>query len=235
MQSSKSIYKRQAQANKLFPGTIDANTVETSKLRYEQDKAAYLESRIVEHVRAPSNGIISDTNLAVGSYVDAGEQLANFVDPRSVQIKYELPAKFVSQLHTGQTVKFYPSSSLKPLTANVAYIAPLFNTDNYNLTLRANLQIPQPLKQNEFGKVVQVLNEHYKILALPQKIVQTDASGFYAFSIDDHKITKLYFTPGEITKTGLIEVVSGIKPQTPLVTSDVLQLTPGQTVQVAHQ
>ena len=233
MQSSKSIYERQARANRLFPGTIDASTVETSKLRYEQDKAAYLQSRVVEHVSAPANGIVSDTDLAVGSYVTAGEPLVNFVNPYSLQIKYQLPANYAQQVKLGQPVNFYPNNNKTAINATVAYIAPLLNHANYNLTLRANFTQHSSLPQNSFGRIVQVLNPHYKVLALPQKIVQTDASGFYAYTVENHKISKLYFTPGQVTRSGLIEINSGIKANTPIVISNVLGLTLGQTVKVA--
>src|SRR3990167_3852348 len=197
MLSSKSLYDRQRKANQLTPGTVSDYQLEKTKLQYQQDLATYNESHAVDLVRAPTDGIVSATDLAVGSYVNAGEILTQLVDTHSLQIQYQLPSDYANQVRQGQTIRFYAKSIHPYLSGKVVYIAPMFNKQTYNLTLRANIkQLSEiPLKAQLFGRVEQVINPNFKTLAVPQALAQTDAKGFYVLTIDKDKVEKVYFNP----------------------------------------
>lgn len=230
---SKSFFERQKRANKLLPGSVSPYDIQKSKLQYEQDLASYAESSTVNTISAPFNGIISDTNLAVGSYVAMGATMASLTDPHSLQITYQLPSQDAPQVKIGQAIAFYPDGATQPIAGTVSYISPQYDAQNYNLTLRADVKNTS-IKPNFFGRIVETTNPNYKTLAVSQSLVQADAQGFYVYTIEDKKVTKHYIKTGMVDKNGLIQIVSGIAPNTPIISSDIANLSDGQTVQVTH-
>ena len=88
---------------------------------------------------------------------------------------------------------------------------------------------------NEFGQIKQVIDARYSTLAVPQALVQTDARGFYVYLLKHGKALKQYFTPGEVTQSGLMVVRSGLRQGAVLIASDLNQLNAGQIVKVIKQ
>jgi membrane fusion protein (multidrug efflux system) len=235
METAKTYYDRLENMNKRLAGSVAEFQVIKAALQYQQDRAAYHESLVVDNVRSPIDGIVSDTNLSNGSVVTSGEELANVVAPASLQIKYQVPSQYADQIKVGQPTLFYPTNATQVMHGSVAYISPLLNAQNYNLTLRANFDNKNNLREHLFGRIKQIINPNYKTLAINQKLVQTDSAGFYVYGVDDKKIVKISFDAGTVSKDGLIEVVSGIKPNTLIIGSDITALSLGQTVKVAKK
>lgn len=234
MMASKDIYDRSTHANQNFPGTIASETIEQEKLKYKQDLAAYKESQTAAYVVSPIDGIISDTNLTVGSSVSIGTVLAQVIDPQSLQIKYSLPSQYASVIQNGQHVLFYPNDSNQSYSGRVAYVSPLLNASDFTLTVRADLDHATLLKPYLFGKVVHIINPHYCALVIPQNLVQTDARGFYVYVINNNKVTKRYFTPAGVNKAGGIEVKDGLTAESKIIVSDYTSLSPSMIVKVKN-
>lgn len=235
MLQAKSGYHRLEQMNKTLPGSISEFDLLKAKSQYQQVLAAYKEVSTVENIRAAIDGTISDTHFAVGDFVNGGEILTKIVDPNSLQIKYQLPNQYANQVHLGQMIRFYPDGDSTAYSGRVSYIAPQFDGNNYGLTLKADLDKLSNLRPNHFGRIVQVLDPHYKTLAIPQGLVKTDAQGFYVYVLNKDKVNKCYFKAGEVSQAGLIQVLSGIKAQTLIINSNLAAISPGQAVQVAPQ
>jgi len=229
---AKSYYLRLQKMHQELPSCVAGYNLLKARTQYQQNLASYQQLLSLENVRAPINGVISDTNYSVGDTVATGTELTQITDPRSLQVKYQLPSKYVNQTHIGQTIRFYPDGIERVYRGKISYISPQFDSDSYGLTIRADLEDFADLKPNHFGQIVQTINPHYKTLAVPQSLVHNDAQGFYIYIIQDNKVAKNYFTPGAINKEGLIQVLSGIKPNTPVINSDQSVLSSGLTVKV---
>ena len=215
-----------------MPGIVSSFDLLKAKKNYQQDLATYRQVVEVENIRAPIKGIISDTDYSVGDVVAAGDELTKITDPTTLQVKYQLPSQYAKQTRLGQTVRFYPDGLTRVYTGKVSYVSPQFDSDSYSLTIKADLDDFSGLRPNHFGQIVQVINPHYKTLAVPQGLAHNDAQGFYIYTIEDNKVTKQYFTAGTVSKDGLIQIISGIKVNTPIITSDQSILSQGQTVKV---
>ena len=234
MLASKDLYDRYVDVNKNYPGTIARDTVEQQQLKYEQDFAAYNESVTASHVISPIDGVVSDTSLTVGSSVTLGAVLVQVVDPKSLQVKYSLPSQYAGIAQCGQPISFYPNDSTQAYTGTVAYVSPLLNSNDFTLTLRANLTNDATLQPYLFGRVVQVIDPGYRTLVIPQNLVQTDASGFYVYVVDNNKVAKKYFTPMGVDKQGIIQVRDGLTESTKIIVSDYTSLSPGLTVKAKN-
>jgi hypothetical protein len=71
-------------------------------------------------------------------------------------------------------------------------------------------------------------------LAVPQALVQSDSQGFYVYVLSNNKVQQQYFTAGEVTASGLIEVKSGLSAGTEIISSNLNSLSVGQTVVVTQ-
>lgn len=83
MQLSQQIYQRHSRLAKLSPGSISAVTLLSEKLKYEQDEATYDQARTINEIRSPISGMVTETFLASGDYVKAGDYLITVVDKKT--------------------------------------------------------------------------------------------------------------------------------------------------------
>ena len=256
LRTSKSQYQRYEKQNKELPGSISEMDLLIAKSKYQQDLDAYKKAGEFENIHAPISGLITEAGISPGDFVSEGQELAEIVDASALQVKYQLSSQYTDQVKLGQTIYFYPEDNENKdsiYTGTVSYISPQLDQDTYNLVLRADVQNQKNLRPNHFGKIMQVINNNYSALAVPQGLVKVDEKGFYFYSViknnqdqdqdqgntenqnknsDLYKIKKQYFTPGQITRSGLIEVSAGMESNTLIINSYTSEITPGETVRL---
>ena len=175
MLENKNLYVRYRDMYQRSKDSIAESTVVEAKLKYQKTLAAYEAALAIGNVIAATDGTISATNLAVGDYVAANTLLATITNNQDLQIKYNLPSRYSSQVKTEQAVLFHHDN--KVFHAKVSYISPALDKQNFNLRLRANFDDNTQLKPNTFGKVTKIINAKYKALSIPQNLAQADAQG----------------------------------------------------------
>jgi membrane fusion protein, multidrug efflux system len=237
-------YLRLNQQAKLFRSSVSEggeNGLIKAQTDYQQSLSKYNQAYNSQNLLSPISGIVSATNLAVGDYVSAGDSLVKVtksVNKKSLQIQYILPSSYINKAKVGQSVEFTPAQSQYDKTnqvykASVSYVSPEVNPDTQGVFIRADFLENINLAPNTFGQVTQVINPKYRTLAIPQGLVQTDPAGFFVFAYHNNKVVKEYFTPGVLTKSGLIEVVSGLKDKEQIITTNPEQLSPGEKVKLS--
>lgn len=232
MLDARDIYTRNKNLYAKFKGGVSQSTLMDYKLKYESALANYQESLHLKNIYAPSAGIISDTTLAVGSFVSEGDTLATLTNSNLIQVRYQIPGQYSTQAKAGQSVVFQPNDSNNKFNGIVSYVAPSIDSKNHLITVRADLQNAQNLKSNRFGQITQITDAHAKVLAISQNFVKTDAQGFYVYSVVNGKAVQQYFKPGQVSDQGLIAVQSGLKAGTQIITSNTNTLNPNQAVEV---
>jgi membrane fusion protein (multidrug efflux system) len=232
MQSSRQLYLRSLHASQLAAGSISQSSLQTERLQYQQDLAAYQQAKIIHTTTAPISGVITNTDYAVGDFIASGSVLATVVDTKNLELSYQLPNQYAAQLKLGQAVWFTPESTSQAYAARVSYIAPALSADNQAVVLNAQLIHPAALLTNQFGQIRQILNPHFKTFAIKQELMQADAQGFYVYLLVKNKVTQHYFQAGELTKQGLILVKSGLTDKDILITTAPKTLTAEQVVKV---
>jgi RND family efflux transporter MFP subunit len=233
MQLSKQIYLRTKNMEHKVSGSVATVDLIKAKLQYQQDLASYQQAKTIYNIRAPISGVITDTDYAKGDVVNAATELATIIDMQSLQLRYQLPGRYIQQVKKNQLVEFTPSYSKRTYKAQVSYVAPLINSNVADFTVRANFTEPTNLAMNQFGEVKQFINQQYRTIAIKQELVQSDSQGFYVFVLKNSKVEKQYFDAGIVTKSGLIEVQSGLAIGTELITTNPHLIQAGQKVKVA--
>lgn len=226
-------YQRLSESYKAYKGSVSEYELHQAKFKAAQDAAAYKQASRIAHVISPIDGIVSDTDLTIGSSVSESQELVHVIDEQSLQVKYQLDSQYAKQVQIGQKIKFFVESETKPYLGQVRYVAPLLNAKDYNLTIRATLSTPQKLKPNTFGRVAHIFAPNHLTLVVPQSLVQADAKGFFVYYVDpQQKIAKQYFQPGNIDASGIIEVRSGLNDKLAIVSSNPENFSVNQKVKV---
>lgn len=226
-------YKRLSDAYQMDSSSISQANLTQAKLLYEQALATYQAARTVEKTVAPIDGYITTTTLAVGDFVNVGTPLAHIEASGSREVEYQIPSQYQSQVTLGQTLVFQPFNSDISCNAHVVYISPNLDPNDSNLVLRAKLDNSSEFTTNLDGTVTQRLSQNNKSLAVPVSLVQTDAQGFYIYTVDHNKVEKMHFETGALTNAGLMTIKSGIPINTLMVISPPSNLFEGETVVVS--
>lgn len=234
MLDDKNSYSRYLKLHQNYPGGATASTLADFKFKYQQSLENYHEALRLAIVRSPVNGTISDTTLAIGSFVQSGDLLAHLVNPKIIQVRYSLPSRYADQARIGQTVTFQANGDTHNYSGTVTYVSPAMDPESHLLTLRANLFHATQLKANRFGEITQILDPNYQTFAIPQSVSNTDAKGFYVFVVKNGKVQKAYFKPGRVTAKGYLIIQSGLSAGESIIVSDTSSLNVGETVRVAN-
>ena len=228
---AKANYERNFQANQQMPGAVAKQTLLGLKATYLQYLHQYNELYQQSHITAAIDGKISDTKLAVGDLVSANDALATISSDGVLQVSYHLPSQWAQKAKLGQAITFIDGNDEK-YKGVVSYVSPDLDVNNQGFNLRADMAHPKNLSANQFGQIIQVINPKQSILAVSQTLAQTDAQGYFVLGVKDHKVVNEYFTPGSVTKDGLITIISGLKAGDTIISNPSLYSV-GQKVEIA--
>ena len=228
---AKELYERKRVITKKAKGFVWDTDLLEARAKYHEAQAQYEAAKAVQQIVAPISGKMSTSDYSVGDYVKSGEQLAYILNEDTLQIEYELPNSYMDQVAVGQPILFYPQDSQDSYAATVSYVAPALSRVDDSIILQAKLT-QSYLHSNTFGRIVQQIDPNRQVLAIPQTLVYSDAQGFYVYTIEQGKVAKAYFSPGEISKNGLIAVRTGIATGISIINSNPDDFSVGQHVKV---
>lgn len=141
-------------------GALSVRAVEDDSLAVIQAEAALAEARARQvaaerilaraSVRAPFAGIVSERRISEGDVVQVGTELFTIVDPTSLRLEAQLPARALGGLRAGTPVQFTVSGfDDRPLTGRVTRIYPA--VDPATRQLRILVAVPNPGRQLVVG------------------------------------------------------------------------------------
>ena len=214
-----------------------------SKLQVDQVYSTYKESEAAlaaaakqlsnMQIRAPFNGVVGSTTLAVGSYVNQGDQLVAVVNRKILEITYNLPESYYGEVKLGQKVSFtsdaYPGITFGAL---VDYIAPLVSQQNRAFSVRALVgEHAEQLSPGMLVNLTQVLNPSNRILAVPALSLVADMSGYAVYTIEGGKVLSLPVQIG--ARFGdWVAVTSGVTAGASIISAGQEKVQPGSSVTV---
>ncbi|GGF88212.1 MULTISPECIES: efflux RND transporter periplasmic adaptor subunit [Cysteiniphilum] len=231
LELSKEQFDRLQKLNELYKGGVSTIDLIQAKTNYQQDLSQLQDAHAIYQIVAPIDGVISDTFIAIGDFVQTGTSLAKITPDTNLQLIYQISSDNISKLKLNQKVLFYPNNSAQSYTAHVSYIAASLDPQTYNLQLRADFDQHTPLLANTFGKVEQ-FPDAQNVFLVAQNLVQTDSKGFFVYTLANGKVTKQYVLTGLPLANGKIVINSGVNDWDILITSNPNELSEGQSVKV---
>ena len=214
-------------------GVVTRSTYDDSESDYkqalaqlEQDKSQLTDLAI----KAPFDGVISQTDFHVGDIVTVGNTLATLYTPDQLSIEYQLPAVQKQDYHLDQTVTVY--SELTPsehAQGTVSYVSP--NIAMGLVTLKAKLPDVKQFSPGQNVKVVQQTRQLLQQVTIPASSLITNIQGAQVFIVVNNKARLRDVKVGQYYD-GYVQILSGLAVGDQLVINGQNYLRTDQKVEV---
>ncbi|EAR55223.1 efflux transporter, RND family, MFP subunit [Photobacterium sp. SKA34] len=214
-------------------GVVARSTYDDSESDYKQALAQLEQdkSKLTElAVKAPFDGVISQTDFHVGDVVTVGNTLATLYTPDQLTIEYQLPAAQKDDYKLEQHVTVY--SELKPkkyVDGNVSYVSP--NISMGLVTLKAQLPNAKQFSPGQNVKIVQYTRELLKQVTIPTSSLITNIQGAQVFIVVNNKARLRDVKVGQYYD-GYVQILSGLTVGDQLVINGQNYLRTDQKVEV---
>lgn len=182
---------------------------------------------------AVDNGIISSRSATLGAVLNSGSELFRLVRDERVEWRAEIDANQLAQLKTGLKATVILSGGTA-VEGKVRQLSPTLNSETRTAFAYVDLPV---LAAARAGAYVQGRIElgQRPAMTLPSSAITLRDGRSYVFEITpQNKVVIQREVVTGRTRDNLIEIVSGIKPGTPVVRSGGAFLNGGDSVRVSN-
>ncbi len=192
-----------------------------------------LEAQIAKSkIRAPFDGVIGLRYISDGAFINSSTRIASLININPMKIEFSIPGKYGVVVGDGDKIFFTTDASTKVYEGRVYAVEPQIDQATRTLRIRAISDNREgDLFPGLFAKVEVVLNHKENALMVPSIAVVNDLSGHKVFLEKGGKVVEQKVEVGIRTATE-IEIVDGINVNDTVITSGLLQIRPGSSVEV---
>lgn len=185
-------------------------------------------------VKAPFAGVIDEVFAKAGSAASPGVPIASLVNTRSLKAVARVPDSYVAFVKAGDQVTVTFPDLNETLTARVSYVGRV--VDPLSRTFKIEIQVPggsPSLKPNLLAliRINDKTSENAMVIA--ENLIQSTELGKIVFVAGEEKGRKVArqrtITTG-LSYDGKVEVLSGLRPGEPLITSGYQDLSDLQSI-----
>lgn len=201
-----------------------------SQAELENQKIRVKQTRVL----APDDGVIASRSANLGNVVNAGAELFRLVRQSRIEWRGEVNANQQTALHAGQTVRLTLAGG-KSVLGKVRLISPTLDNNTRNALVYAD--IPKDSAKPGMYVQGQVDVGQQSGLAVPLSSVVYRDGFAYVYAVRGGRnsgmgqVSQLKVATGR-TQGELIELLSGVTANTPLVLSGGAFLNEGDTVSI---
>jgi membrane fusion protein (multidrug efflux system) len=211
-----------------------------SELEYDQtslqvnsisDDIEVLKAQISKtEVVAPYDGVIGLRNISVGAQVTPGTALTTIRESDRLKLDFSVPEKYSSEIVAGKTVRFSVNDADTSYSASIIAAEGGIETATRNLRVRAVVPShPSSLRPGTFATVEVPLSVVKDALMIPTQAVIPQERSKKVIVTRSGKAAFVRIETG-VRKSGVIEVVEGLKAGDTVVTTGILFLKPDSPV-----
>ncbi len=195
----------------------------------------YTQAQIAKtELRAPFTGIIGLKNVSEGSYASPSQSIAWLQQIDPVKIDFSVPEKYGAIVHKGDKIIFTASNSRDTMRGEVYAIQPRIDVATRTLEIRA-------LSPNKEGKIIPgsfvkvnlTLKQFSDAIMVPTQAIVPVLKGKTIFVYRNGKAESQAIETGIRTDTE-VQVISGIQPGDTIITTGLMQLRGGMTVNLTN-
>jgi multidrug efflux system membrane fusion protein len=213
-------------------GEADRLLAEADAARAARDIANQNVQR--SRVRAPRAGVINTRSVETGRYIKSGDVLGTIVDTSRLRLRFRVSEGESLRARTGQTVTFKVQSlGQTEFPAAIYHVGEVADPATRQVEVLAWVKNPGILKPGFFAEVSLASESRKAATVVPESAVQASEQGFVAYVIQDGKANVRPVRIGLRTGTGVVEILSGLKPGDIVVVEGSDRLADGMPVQVA--
>lgn len=203
-----------------------------TNLKVLQAQVAELQVMISKtRIRAPFGGQAGIVHVYPGALVSANTRLTNIQDNNTIKLDFLVPEKYAHIISEGTEQKFTVASNSKKYTARVIAREAKLDENTRTLLVRAITQNPgKVLLPGQSARLHLALHSSNDALMVSTQALIPAAQGYSVYVV---KNNQAQLTPVEIGQRGphAVEVLKGLNNGDTVITSNLLRLSPGATVQ----
>jgi len=203
-----------------------------TNLKVLQAQVAELQVTISKtHIKAPFGGQVGIVHVYPGAVVSVNTILTNIQDNSVVKLDFQVPEKYAHIITAGSEQRFTVSSDTKQYTAKVIARESSLDQNTRTLLVRAVSANPgRSLLPGQSARLHLALHSSADALMVSSQALMPSSQGYSVYTVKNN-IVKL--SPIEIGQRSpyAVEVLHGLNNGDTVVTSNLLRLIPGASVQ----
>jgi membrane fusion protein (multidrug efflux system) len=184
-------------------------------------------------IAAPFAGVIGLRFVSEGAYISPNTAIATLYNISPAKIEFAIPGRYSTQVAPGKRIRFTIESDLKVYEGQVYAIEPRIDPATRTLKIRAMAENRGGnLLPGQFVKVELILESMANAILVPTEAVIPEQAGKKVYILENGKAKDVFIETG-IRTANALEVLSGLKANDTLLTTGILQLRPGMSVQIS--
>jgi len=232
------IVDNQRYENAFKTGGVTKQQLDNSRLQLKNARAAVQAQGIRvndTNVKATISGIINKKYIEPGSIVGPGTQMYDIVNVSKLKLKVNVTESEIVNLKVGQTIKVLASVFPdKEFVGRISFIAPKAD-ESLNFPLEIEVANDSGLKAGMYGTAIfstkDDVNAGKNMLTISADAFVNGISSGQVFVVENNTVKLTKVVVGRTIGTK-VEIISGLKDGTEIVTSGQINLKDGAKIKV---
>ncbi len=182
-------------------------------------------------VTAPFNGVVTRKHTEVGAMAGAGQPIVTLENTAKQRFSVDIPESSIAQIKQGDLVKIRLDSIKQVIDGTVDRIIPAANPNSHSFTIKIALPANTALMSGMFGRL-ELPGSLRQGITIPTTALMRRGQLEGVYITDSNKQAILRWVKTGKAQNGTVEIVSGLSSGDRVVTSNLPQLSDGQSVVV---
>ena len=184
-------------------------------------------------VRPQVSGVIDTRTVDTGQFVRTGTVLATIVDASRLRLRFKVSEAESLRAAVGANVTFRVAPlGPRDFTARIYHVGRIADPTTRNVEVLGWVDNPGELKPGFFAEVTLAGEQRKDALVVPESAIQASEQGFVTYVVEGGQAHVRPIQLGLRTGTGVVEILSGLKPGQTVVTEGSDRLDDGIPVEV---
>ncbi|GHB77878.1 efflux RND transporter periplasmic adaptor subunit [Persicitalea jodogahamensis] len=207
---------------------ISLTTVKTNQADIDNIKAQLTRTTI----KAPFSGRLGLRYISEGSYVTPTSRITTLTNTNPAKVEFSVPAKYADRIRTGSMITYTTESSDVEHTGRVYAVDPKIDPQTRTLQMRATSPNGNgALLPGAFARIELVTGSKGAAITVPNEAVVPEQEGHKVFLVKDGKATPREVKVG-VRGEAQMEILGGLAAGDTLITTGILQVKPGGSVEI---
>ncbi len=183
-------------------------------------------------VIAPFDGIVGLRLVSLGTYITSSDPIATFYNIDPIKVEFSVPGKYLNKIKRDDVINFKVEGQPESFTGKIYAIEPEIDPVTRTLKLRAiSPNKERKLVPGQFARIEVILEAQENALMAPTEAVVPELTGHKVYLYKNGKSRLVSVEIGIRTERD-VEIISGIAASDTLITSGVLQINDGSSVNI---
>jgi multidrug efflux system membrane fusion protein len=184
-------------------------------------------------VRPQVSGVIDTRTVDTGHFVRPGTVLATIVDSSRLRLRFKVSEAESLRATVGARVTFRVAPlGPRDFAARIYHVGRVADTTTRQVEVLGWVENPGELKPGFFAEVTLAGERRERAVVVPESAIQASEQGFVTYVVEGKTARRRPIQLGLRTGTGIVEILSGLKPAETVVTEGSDRLDDGIPVEV---